>query len=410
MGGQRAADGAEQPANEASAAAGAEDQKLGGFADFQQHAGGVPVFDGRVDVDVVAGDLVHGVLEDGFGALADHGVVHGGVAAVEPGSGEDRNGIGGHDVQRAAPALGLAGGPHEGALAVVRAVHAHDDSAGRSARRRSPMPGPDAPVHGPWGPPPRDSCLMLRLFCQKCRAPGVHRRGDPESARKNPWFSSLFSVNCGTFKTRHAAPRRPAAEGFTQCLTRRFVARDSGFGPVSTGAGPRKPPGNPGIQPMSYLPYPRAGILGILRGVAEPRLVFQNAAARCCCGTARTRKVSVRGIARDSHHFEEVPCSVEHAFVRRDRADHRRSHRDGALRPGCGQRAPAPRRCIHHRGRARPPGCRPSGQHFLAPALRRGGRRQPEGAQRNPAAPAQLRRQPQTRRAEQHPGPAAGPP
>ena len=142
----------EEAAHKAAAAAGAEHQQLGRLGHLQQHTGGVAVLNGGIDVDVVAGNLVHRLLDDGFGPLADHRIIHGGVAAVQPGRGKDRHGICGDDVQRPAAALSLAGRPDQGALAVVRSVDAHHDSQRerRNCRRR-PVPGPDASHVRPLG-------------------------------------------------------------------------------------------------------------------------------------------------------------------------------------------------------------------------------------------------------------------
>ncbi|MCY1233110.1 hypothetical protein D9M72_456320 [compost metagenome] len=125
-----AADRAKEPANEAAPAAGAEYQQLGGFGHFQQHTGGVPVLHGGVNVDVVRGHLVQGLLEDGLRTFADHRVVYGGIAAVQAGRCKDRHGVCGHDMQGAMPALSFPGGPDEGALAVVGTVHAHHNPLG----------------------------------------------------------------------------------------------------------------------------------------------------------------------------------------------------------------------------------------------------------------------------------------
>ena len=79
----RTADRAQKPSHEAAPAARSNDQELSSFRQFQQDAGGVPIFDGGGDVDVVGGDLVHGMLQNGLRTLTDHGVVDGGVPAVE---------------------------------------------------------------------------------------------------------------------------------------------------------------------------------------------------------------------------------------------------------------------------------------------------------------------------------------
>src|SRR6476661_1162316 len=119
---------------------------------------------------------------------------------------------------------------------------------------------------------------MLRLFCQKyCRPASTGeatrnlRAGTPDF----PHYSRLIP----NIQDGGRAP--PAGRGgrIYAELTRRSLARNPGLlrrFPPAREHGNRR---NPGTQPMSYLPYPRAGILGILRGIAEPRLVFQKAAA-----------------------------------------------------------------------------------------------------------------------------------
>ena len=221
-------------------------------------------------------------------------------------------------------------------------------------------------------------------------APGVHRRGDPESAARTPGFPHYSRLIANI---QDGGGRGPGGRLRPKDLRRVYTPfRRPGIHGGWFLARRAETAGNPGVQPMSYLPYPRQEILGILRGVAEPRLVFQNAAPGCCGNQA---EVSVRGIAPDWHHFEEDPAVSSMPLSGG-------IERTAAVVIGTGlsglavaSELAAPRRRVHHCGRPRPPGRRPSGQHVLAAALRRGRRRQPEGAQRNPAAPAQLRRQPQ---------------
>ena len=129
----------EQPADETAPAARPEDQQFGGFGHLQQDTRGVAVLDRGVDVDRVAGDLVHGLLQYGLGSFADHRIVHGGVPAVKTGCGEDGHRVGGYDMQRATAALRLARGPHQGALAVVRTVDTDYDPPG-SCRSAGDIP------------------------------------------------------------------------------------------------------------------------------------------------------------------------------------------------------------------------------------------------------------------------------
>src|SRR6185295_11932774 len=112
--------------------------------------------------------------------------------------------------------------------------------------------------------------MMLRLFCQKyCRPASTGeatrnlRAGTPDF----PHYSRLIAnIQDGGLASLAGRVRRIYAE-----LTCRSAARIPGL----LGRFPQdwghETAQNSAPHPMSYLPYPWAGILGIVRGTAEPR-------------------------------------------------------------------------------------------------------------------------------------------
>ncbi len=118
-----------------------------------------------------SGHFVQRLLQDRLGPFADHRIIHRGVAAVQPGRGEDGHRVGGHDMQGTTPALGFAGRPNQGAVAVVRAVHADHDPRGACSPAASPA-GSGCTCSRAMGSASSRYVALLRLFCQNCAGAG----------------------------------------------------------------------------------------------------------------------------------------------------------------------------------------------------------------------------------------------
>jgi hypothetical protein len=122
--------GAEQPAGETTATAGADDGEIGILRMLDHHPRGVSRGDRRRHGDAGLGDRGGGRLGDAFDGLLHGDVEVRGIDDVGRAHVDSGDGVGGDDADLGVGPLRVRDRPLQGAVGVVGAVDADDDRMG----------------------------------------------------------------------------------------------------------------------------------------------------------------------------------------------------------------------------------------------------------------------------------------